>query len=347
MGVATCTVRKHLEHAYRKLGRHQPAGGRVRCAARCSRPRSCATGSRRLRPRSGAAAKDSRKREWPRGRRARTKEKEVPDIFSWGNHAPRPTLLRLALHGGPHGRAPRRGPVRCHRARCRCARTRPGATHPRASRRPRCCSTGSASPSAPCTPTPRRRSRSASPSSGSPRSPCTGPSRHRCRAEPGLLRARGRRRGGLPGAAALLPRRCAASSRPTGPRAWPPLAPGPAKRLRRQGREAGRAWRPRRARAATATWTRPSTTPSRPAPGVWQPTPRRRDMLGAWIGSLRHAGGQEARRGRRPGRAHQQRLHHPVRGGEEPGRATPRPRAPRPRRQTALFFNSNVGDHGR
>ena len=57
-------------------------------------------------------------------------------------------------------------------------------THP-GSRRRRCCSTGSASPSAPCTPTPRRRSRSAFPCSGSPRWRCTGPSRHRWRSNRG------------------------------------------------------------------------------------------------------------------------------------------------------------------
>ena len=34
MHVATCTVRKHLEHAYPKLGRHESAGGRGRTARR-------------------------------------------------------------------------------------------------------------------------------------------------------------------------------------------------------------------------------------------------------------------------------------------------------------------------
>ena len=94
---------------------------------------------------------------------------------------------------------------------------------------------------------------------------------------------------------------------------------GTGQALRRQGREAGRRVASSTSRPVTATSTRPSTTPSRPAPGVWQPAPPATDMLAAWLGSLRHAGDPEDGQGRRPGRPHQQRLHHAVRGGEEPG----------------------------
>ena len=64
MGVATCTVRKHLEHAYRKLGVTNRLAAAIALHGRCSRPRTLRELRSRLR--RGRRPKDSREREWPR-----------------------------------------------------------------------------------------------------------------------------------------------------------------------------------------------------------------------------------------------------------------------------------------
>ena len=126
MDVATCTVRKHLEHAYRKLGRHQSTRGRGRAARRDAPalgPARQALGTR-LRPPAVAdrREKDSRKREWPhqgdgpyQGGR-----KYLTSSLGGTMHLVRRSCAVL-VHGGPHDRAPRRGPVRCHCCPSRCA----------------------------------------------------------------------------------------------------------------------------------------------------------------------------------------------------------------------------------
>ena len=143
-----------------------------------------------------------------------------------------------------------------------------------ASRRRRRCSTGSASPSAPCTPTPRRRSRSAFRCSGSPHWRCTEPSRRRWAASEAPPSAPPSSRPAT-GCCSTTTRPCAASSAPTGPRAWRSVRPGPVQAARRQVREAG-ARGVLRERAgdhyldSTIHYSMP------PGDGVWQPTPRRR-----------------------------------------------------------------------
>ena len=57
----------------------------------------------------------------------------------------------------------------------------------------------------------------------------------------------------------------------------------------------------------TIHYTLHQTLPS--VPGVWQPVPPATDMLGAWVGSLRHLVVRKHVKVDGAGRAHEQRLH--------------------------------------
>ncbi len=202
----------------------------------------------------------------------------------------------LLLHGGPHGRAPRRGtrPLP-RRPRCRCARTSARRTHPRSRQ-----AADAAQLGAHRLPHRVHRRRDADPGRRSRArvhlaGDAPGRPGSRCRAD----RASSERAAVVAAAYQVLQHYYPAAARQA--RGRPRREPGrrgararPSGFGVKVGKRAG-AWRPRRASAVTTTWTPPSTTASRPAPGVWQPAPpatrhaRRLARLAAT------PGGQEAR----------------------------------------------------
>ena len=321
---------------------HQSAGGRGRATrgdAPALRPARAALGTRL---RAGRPQKDSRKREWPHQATARTKEKEVPDIFPWGTmHLVRRACAvlttaalttALLVAAPPHGCcAPAAARKRLRAGQRRRPVRQMVLTWERIALR-------TVYTDAASTPIPV-----GVPVSGSPLWRCTGPSRRRCVAR-SVLRARRPRRGRLPGAAALLSRPARPSSGPTGPPAWRPCAQGPAKRsglkigkraARRRAGRAGRGPLPghhhplRPAARPRGLAARRSRRPTCSAPGS--------GLCDTWSSaSTSRSAGPDALTSSAYSRA--------VRGGEEPGPRDLDARAPRPRRQTALFFNSNATD---
>ena len=83
-----------------------------------------------------------------------------------------------------------------------------------------------------------------------------------------------------------------------------------------------------------------------PAPGIWQPATAGGDMLGAWIGSLRHLVVKKHVKVDGPDALTSSAYATQFEEVKSLGRNTSTTRT-EAQRQTALFFNANVGSHAR
>ena len=316
MGVATCTVRKHLEHAYRKLGVTNRLAAAVALRGEMLPPSDLRD---RLTVGTERSQKDSRKRECPQGD-GRTKGRQYRQLHLGDPCTSSDARAPCSSTVCPHDRPARVSPVALPRRSRGRSCSPPDQARPPRPGRP---GAGAAELGAHRLPHRVRRrrdarSRSACLSSGSPHWPCTGPSRRRSR------------RAGPPPSAPPSSRpayqvlqhyypklRAKLAGRP-GREPGEAVAPGPAKRYGVKIGKRAAPWRHRRAGRDDGYLDTTIHYSLAAGVGVWQPAPRRPTCSRAWLGSLRAPGDKKTSRSTVRTRSRARRTP-PVRGGEEPG----------------------------